>query len=201
MECIGKKSDLQILNIEKDLKFKFYFKQLIEEYPNDRMILFEKAITCECLKLYTEALNLYSICLDENTGLIVKHWRDVAFFFKQRVLMKKEGYPQSNEIEDNLKAGNIDSEYACKWNAFYYIHSFVNFPNHIRYLAISSLARCDSESEMAAIIFRTCMEEAFKNLFPNYKSNDSWLNEFIKESNFLPEYIIPCCKIIQKKWK
>ncbi|GEM_PF-2251525 len=151
--------------IEKDE----YTQEDTMPYKDDRMVDFEEGIACECLNQYDKAIKLYEKVSDEVNGLPVKHWRKRASFFLERVQQKKSGRVFSDNIIDNL---NLTDLFNVQWNTFYYIHTFVNLPNHIRYLAISSISRIDSEPQMAIVIFRTCMEEVFRDLYPDiYEEN------------------------------
>ncbi|MEE3411364.1 MAG: hypothetical protein VZQ47_08670 [Treponema sp.] len=198
---IWKKSIIASKNsiIKKDQKLKFFFKDLENDYPDDKMVLFEEAITLDCLKNYDKAIELYEYVSMENTGLPVKHWRDAASFLLEICKIKKSKFPFPEDMKNLLKSGRCtDLLYRCEWNSFFLLHSYVNLPNHIRYLAISSMTRIDSESEASAIIFRTCMEEAYKKLYSDLPDSPSWLNDFICDSDLLISSIQEHSKIIQK---
>lgn len=53
-----------------------------------------------------------------------------------------------------------------QWNAFLEVHKFINITDENRYLAISALARIDSETTVSLVNFRTVMEKELKNHFP-----------------------------------
>lgn len=145
------------------------FFQENEPYKDDRMVDFEEGIACECLGLYDKAISIYTKVSDENNGLPVKHWRKRANFFLERATQKKQGRVFSDNLIDNL---NLTDLFNVQWNTYYYLHSFVYLPNHLRYLAISSISRIDSESQMAIVIFRTCMEEVLRLFYPElYEQN------------------------------
>lgn len=145
------------------------FFQENEPYKNDRMVDFEEGIAYECLGQYDKAIDIYSKVSDENNGLPVKHWRKRAKFFLDRVTQKKQGRVFSDNLVENI---NLTDLFDVQWNTYYYLHSFVYLPNHIRYLAISSISRIDSEPQMAIVIFRICMEEVLAILYPDiYEKN------------------------------
>ncbi len=178
--------------IIEDPKCKNFFKELCKKYPKDKMVLFEKAISLDWLKNYSDAIELYEKVSSENDGLPVEHWRDIASFLLERCKEKKEKRPLPNELKEFLAIGfngNRDLIYCYQWNAFYLLHNFTKLPAHVRYLAISSITRIDSEPEMSVIIFRSCMEESFKKLHPERKDTISWLDEFVKSSILPKEYI------------
>lgn len=143
-----------------------------QPYKNDKMVDFEEGISYECLKQYEKAIKLYEIVSSEEYGLPVEHWRKRANIFLQRALRKKAGCPRPDDIGEDCKPDT-------QWNAFYYLHSFVYIPHHIRYLAISSMSRVDSEPEMSIVIFRTCLEEIIRILHPNeYEIHDKKKQSF-----------------------
>ena len=145
-----------------------YFQEN-QPYKDDKMVDFEEGIACECLEQYDKAIDIYTKVSDENNGLPVKHWRKRAKFFLERTTQKKQGRVFSDNLVENL---NLTDLFNVQWNTYYYLHSFVHLPNHIRYLAISSISRIDSEPQMAIVIFRTCMEEILAILYPDaYEKN------------------------------
>jgi hypothetical protein len=146
-----------------DRKCKFDFKELENKYPNDKMIQFEKGIALECLGCKEDARIIYTNVSDENSGLPIKHWRTVASLFLKRVSEKKQGKVYSEKIVENFNKTDLAD---VQWTSFYYLHTFIYLPDHIRYLAISSMSRIDSEPEMVIVIFRTCLEEVMHNLHP-----------------------------------
>ena len=164
-----------------------YFQEN-EPYRDDRMVDFEEGIACECLGLYDKSINIYTKVSDEKEGLPVKHWRKRANFFLERAIQKKQGRVFSDNLIENL---NLTDLFNVQWNTFYYLHSFVYLPNHIRYLAISSISRIDSEPQMAIVIFRTCMEEILRILHQDvYNQNkkahydlDSFINNLKDKGN------------------
>ena len=150
--------------------------QEIEPFKDDRMVDFEEGIACECLGQYDKAINIYTKVADENNGLPVKHWRKRASFFLERAIQKKQGRVFSDNLIENL---NLTDLFNVQWNTYYYLHSFVYLPNHLRYLAISSISRIDSEPQMAIVIFRTCMEEVLRLFYPAlYEQNKKAHKDF-----------------------
>ena len=156
------------------------FFQESQPYKDDKMVDFEEGIACECLGQYDKAIKIYEYVSSEENGLPVKHWRKRAEFFLERAKQKKQGRAFSDNLIENL---NMTDLFNVQWNIFYYLHSFIYLPNHIRYLAISSISRIDSESQMSIVIFRTCMESVLSILYPDVyrknKQNHSDLDTFI----------------------
>ncbi len=127
------------------------FDDIEQKYPNDKMILFEKAITAECLGDMPTAKDFYLNASNETTGLPVKHWRERAEYFYNRI---------NNDIQCHA-FGELDTKQdlrSVQLDTYYNIHSFCHLDNYIRYLAISSVSRIASEPAMAIVIFRTCLE-------------------------------------------
>ena len=125
-----------------------YFDAL--PFQDDKMLLFEKAISYELLGMKNEAIEFYTKAADIKEGLPVEHWRKRANYFLTRI--KTQGICQTHEI-------NLSSDlYTIQWNVFFNAHSFVFLDDYIRYLAISSISRIYTEPAMAVIIFRTCLE-------------------------------------------
>lgn len=146
-------------------------------FKDDKMVDFEEGITYECLKHYDKAIKIYeSVCSKEN-GLPVKHWRERAEIFLERCRQKQQGRIYAEIFGDNFINKDISTAETLKeiqWLAFYELHSFVFLPDHIRYLAISSMSRIDSEPAMAIVIFRTCLEGVIKILYPaEYEENEN----------------------------
>ena len=75
--------------IIEDPKCKKFFEELCKKYPKDKMVLFEKAISLDWLKNYSDAIELYEKVSSENDGLPVEHWRDIASFLLERCKEKK----------------------------------------------------------------------------------------------------------------
>lgn len=170
-------------NLFQELRNKKEIEEFFQEsqpYKDDRMVDFEEGIACECLGQYDKAIKIYEEVSNEKNGLPVKHWRKIADFFLERAKQKKQGRVFSDNIIENL---NLTDLFNVQWNTFYYFHSFIYLPNHIRYLAISSISRIDSEPQMAIVIFRTCMESVLSILYPDIyrkiKQNHSDLDTFI----------------------
>lgn len=127
------------------------FDEIENKYPKDKMILFEKAITAECLGDYPIAKEYYEKASNEENGLPVKHWRERAVYFLNRLneTRKCHDYGELNP-EQELRNVQLDT--------FYNVHSYYHINDYIRYLAISSISRLTSEPAMAIVIFRTCLE-------------------------------------------
>lgn len=142
--------------LEKDTELKC-FKQIEEKYKNDKMITFEKGITCECFHDFENAKKYYELAANEKNGLPVAHWRKRAKYFLERISTK--GCSLTYDL--NL---NYDYE-TIQWDTFYNIHSYFYLDDYIRYLAISSVSRIHSEPAMAIIIFRVCIETGLYTYF------------------------------------
>lgn len=172
---LAKDIDGKVFNKLRNTKEKDKYFQEVYPYKDDKMVDFEEGIAYECLKQYCKAIKLYEKVSSENNGLPVKHWRERATFFLERAKQKKQGRVVSEVLIENL---NLTDFFDVQWNSFYFLHSFVNLPNHIRYLAISSISRIDSEPQMAIVIFRTCMEEVLRQLYPaEYEKNRKLHND------------------------
>lgn len=129
------------------------FESLFHEYKNDGMLYFEKGISYEILKNYPESLSNY----EKATDLFpVPHWKKVAEFSIERVKAYSPDYIPHN----------YDGFYSLQWNAFLEVHKFINITDENRYLAISALARIDSDTTVSLVNFRTVMEKELKNHFP-----------------------------------
>lgn len=156
--------------LEKDYSGKLFFSSLEKEYPNDKMINFEYGIAMETLKSFEEAKKAYKQASDE---LPVKHWRNVAELFLERL---EEKIKQNGQYFINPSKSRAQ----IQWDAFYNMHSYIYLDSQIQYLAISSISRIDSEPEMAIAIFRICIEMALYFLFedeinPKGKTLDEYL--------------------------
>lgn len=167
-------------NVEEE--FSALRNSVDDVFKNDKMIDFEEGIAYECIGEFDKAIEIYSkVCSPE--GLPVKHWRNRAAFFKERTELKKNGKIYADNFADNYVTLDHDEDSTLEkiqWDAFYYLHSFIYIPSHIQYLAISSMARIDSEPEMAILIFRVCLEDIIRIMYPNeYEDNKKTLGPLI----------------------
>lgn len=168
--------------LKNDQKGKI-FEKLKQEYPGDAMIIFEEAIAFDCMKCYKQAIELYQKAIND---LPVEHWKENA-----RELCKK-AERKSEKIQipklTIYDANNVKTEEAAinfKLDAYYYLHSYYYLPHNVRYLAISSMSRIDTESNMAIAIFRTCIEVSLKKAFEkeyNFSKEDK-LSYIIRKLN------------------
>lgn len=144
------------------------FQKIEEKYPNDKMILFEKAIAYEIIGDKDSAKKYYTEAADENTGLPVKHWRKRAKYFLDRI--EKRGCTETTDLNP------LESFEQNQWNVYFNIHSYYYLDSYIRYLAISSVSRLYSEPAMAIVIFRTCLEIGLWTYFEKdcQKFNKIW---------------------------
>ena len=147
-----------------DKKLERFFPILINLYGDDKMISFEKAITFECLGNKMEAEKLYKQSADESTGLPVEHWRKRAQYYLDR---------------NSTKITNYEDYYCVQWDTFYNMHTYYFLHPHIRYLAISSVSRVNTEPEMAVVIFRTCLDICIELYWSISAENDYFLGEKI----------------------
>lgn len=147
--------------LKNDQKGKL-FNELKQKYPEDAMVIFEEAIAFDCMKNYKKAIELYSNACE---NLPVEHWKNNAKFLKNRAEIKitNQTIPKATAEEIH----NISEEEIIKYKmpAYFYLHSYYYLPHNIRYLAISSMSRIDTESAMAIAIFRTCLEVSLKMIF------------------------------------
>lgn len=144
-------------------------KNGLYSYKNDKMVDFEEGIVYEYLGYFDRAIKIYEKLSSKENGLPVEHWRKVANLFLGRTRQKKLGKRYSENFGENFKELDYSlklSLYEIQWTAFYELHTFAFLPDHIRYLAISSMSRIDSEPAMAIVIFRTCLEGVLKILYP-----------------------------------
>ena len=143
-------------------------QEIEKKYPNDKMILFEKAIAYEIIGDKDNAKKYYTEASDENTGLPVKHWRKRAKYFLDRI--EKRGCSETTDLNP------LESCEQNQWNVYFNIHSYYYLDSYIRYLAISSVSRLYSEPSMAIVIFRTCLEIGLWTYFENdcQKFNEIW---------------------------
>lgn len=150
----------------KDLELNKYFSELFNRYGDDKMISFEKAITYECIGNLEKAKQLYIASADESTGLPVSHWRKRAQYYLDR---------------NGQNIVNYDDYFCTQWDVFFNLHSYIFLHPHIRYLAISSVSRVNNEPEMAAVIFRTCLEICLELYWSiSIDKNDYFLGQKIK---------------------
>jgi hypothetical protein len=147
--------------LKNDQKGKL-FDKLKQTYPDDAMVIFEEAIAFDCMKIYPKAIQLYQDACD---NLPVEHWKNNAKFLLKRAEIKntKQIIPKATLEEIH----NISEEEIINYKlpAYFYLHSYYHLPHNIRYLAISSMSRIDTESAMAIAIFRTCLEVSLKMIF------------------------------------
>ena len=145
-------------------------------YENDRMVDFEEGIAYECIGEIDKAIDIYTK-VSSSDGLPVKHWRKRAEFFLNRAKAKKDGKRYADIFKDNFVREDFTLESTLEkiqWEAFYELHALTLIPSHIKYLAISSMSRIDSEPEMAIVIFRTCLEDIIRVLYPaGYEENEN----------------------------
>lgn len=157
--------------LKNDQKGKMFI-ELKEKYPEDAMIILEEAMTFDCMKNYKKAIELYEQAYMQ---LPVQHWKDTANYYLQKAKIKATGQiiPKLNNDDIiKLKSGEL-TEVDFKLFGYFNLHSYYHMPHNIRYLAISSLSRIDSEPAIALIIFRTCMEISLKSIFKEYNFSEN----------------------------
>lgn len=147
--------------LKNDQKGKI-FEELKQKYPDDAMVIFEEAIAFDCMKNYSKAIQLYHEACEK---LPVEHWKNNANFLLQRAEIKSTNQKIPKPIPEEIH--NISEEDISNYKlpAYFYLHSYYYLPHNIRYLAISSMSRIDTESAMAIAIFRTCLEVSLKMIF------------------------------------
>lgn len=161
------------------------FHEIEEKYPDDKMILFEKAIAYEALNDGENARKNYVNAASENNGLPVKHWRERAKYFLDR--FDKNG-GRCTLITDSCQLNTNAELFQVQWDTYYNAHYYANLNNYIRYLAISSLSRINSEPAMAIVVFRTCLEIG---LWEYFEKDANEINKFYKLKNKKDNYDIP----------
>lgn len=156
------------------------FKKLEAEFPEDAMLHLEKAIFWEIQEKYDDAKNEYERAIELDT---VPQWIRATEFFLKRCIDKKSGHdyspydPYDSEDESTWSIPEND-RYNVQWTAFYNLHSYVYLSNHVRCLSLSVIDRIDSLPEIAAIVFRLCMEKTLKKIFPSeFKDTDFMRDE------------------------
>ncbi len=162
--------------LEQDVSYKS-FSEIEEKYPNDKMVLFEKAITAECLGDAKTAKEFYEKASDEEKGLPVKHWRNRAAYFLRRI--EKEGCRNYSKLDTKKSVEN------AQLDVYFNIHSFYYLEDYLRYLAISSVSRIHSEPAMAIVIFRTCLEIG---LWTYFEKDADEINNFLKNKKKMDDY-------------
>ena len=148
--------------LKNDQKGKI-FEKLKQEYPGDAMVIFEEAIAFDCMKCYKQAIELYQKAFEE---LPVEHWKENARYLLNKAEKKVINIQiPKRTIADAEDATTEEAAISFKLDAYYYLHSYYYLPHNVRYLAISSMSRIDTESNMAIAIFRTCIEVSLKKAF------------------------------------
>ena len=147
--------------LKNDQKGKL-FEELKQKYPNDAMVIFEEAITFDCMKNYKRAIELYKKAYDE---LPVEHWQNNAKFLQNRAEIKSTNQNIPKKTVEEIHNISEEDIINYKLPAYFYLHTYYYLPHNIRYLAISSMSRIDTESAMAIAIFRTCLEVSLKIIF------------------------------------
>lgn len=148
--------------VQNDQKGKI-FEELKEEYPGDAMVIFEEAIAFDCMKNYKRAIELYQKAYQE---LPVKHWKENANYFLQKAIIKNTNQTIAKLTSYDAKSVvNEDEVIKFKLDAYFNLHSYYHLSETVRYLAIFSMSRIDTESNMAIAIFRTCLEVALKQIY------------------------------------
>lgn len=150
----------QQMVLKEDQKGNTVFKDLINEFPDDGMVYFERGIAFETMGKY----GLAKLDYEKAKELFpVPHWKKNADFYIERTTLKKSNFNYVINKTDFNK---------YKLDILFTLHTYVFIPNKLRYLAISSVSRIDSEPEMAIIVFRTCIESALKE-FENTPNNNT----------------------------
>lgn len=147
--------------LKNDQKGKL-FDELKQKYPDDAMVIFEEAIAFDCMKNYKKAIELYHEACER---LPVEHWKNNAKFLLQNAEIKSTKQNIQKPIVEDIYNISDEEVISYKLSAYFYLHSYSYLPHNIRYLAISSMSRIDTESAMAIAIFRTCLEVSLKIVF------------------------------------
>lgn len=165
--------------LKNDQKGKL-FEELKQKYPDDAMVIFEEAIAFDCMKIYPKAITLYQ---EACKNLPVAHWKDNANFLLKRAEIKSTNQKIPKTTLEEIHNITEDEIINYKMPAYFYLHSYYYLPHNIRYLAISSMSRIDTESAMAIAIFRTCLEVSLRMLFENkyHFDRDDKLSYIIKK--------------------
>jgi len=118
------------------------FGELLQTYPKDGMVYYERGEAYEYLKEYALAESDYKTASE---FLFAEHWREVA----RQALVRIHGIQQS---------GIAKQPQDMKWRLFHTIHSLPYLDHEIRADSISALIRLDSEPHSTALLLRTCLE-------------------------------------------
>ncbi len=167
-------------------------QKITEKYPDDKMILFEKGITYEALNDGTNAQKYYKEAASEESGLPVKHWRERAKYFLERI---ENNGGRCTLIADPCQLNTNNDLFPIQWDTYYNAHYYANLTNYIRYLAISSLSRINSEPSMAIVVFRTCLEIG---LWTYFKKDADELNQAYKLKTKRQYYDIPLNNLLDE---
>ncbi len=159
--------------------------EIEKKYPDDKMILLEKAIVYEAFNDVDNARKYYEEASSEDKGLPVKHWRERAKYFLVR-LNKNGG--QCTLITDSCQLNTNAELFQVQWDLYYNAHYYSNLNNYIRYLAISSVSRINSEPAMAIVVFRTCLEIG---LWKYFEKDANEINKLYNLKNKRNYYDIP----------
>lgn len=142
----------QIMVRNKDISASA-FSDLMEKYPNDGMIFYERAEAFECLGELDKSKNDYEQALFYFPN---PKWKKVAY----------EGLKRIQQSQGFLKrSGELDR----KWEFFHKVNSFVYIPHETRIFVLSALERYHEEKRLAIGELRICLEILVSKLSAIYK--------------------------------
>jgi tetratricopeptide (TPR) repeat protein len=117
------------------------FRKLLESFPNDGMVYYERAESYEYLRLLDLSESDYATAERFSP---VRHWKEVAQKGVIRIQRKRQSLP--DDSPDTL------------WGIFHRIHALPYLPHEVRVDALSAIARFDSEPHIASSQLRSCRE-------------------------------------------
>ncbi len=121
------------------------FRRLLEKYNNDPMVYYERGEAYEYLKAFDLAESDYTFAAEH---LIEPQWRKVAQDALASVRYQKEASRASPPPTQSDRRKRV-----------HLLHELPQLPHEVRADAISAAARLDSEPRLAAIEFRSCLEQ------------------------------------------
>ena len=149
------------------------FKQLLEAYPDDGMVYYERGEAYEYLKEFDLAESAY---IAAEKLFPVPHWKAVAREGINRIQRKRQNPSESDR----------------QWSVLHRIHAVPQIPHEVRLNAIFAIARFDAEPKMAAGQLRACLEELVVTLLDNVHIEHSDIRDLGQLTHLLSQaFAIP----------
>jgi len=120
------------------------FIELLEKFPNDGMLYYERGEAFESLRDYQKAKKDYELALMYFPN---PKWKNVAY----------EGLKRTqNKITPTNKMHRLNLD--MRWNYFHFVHNFIYIPHIMRVFVLSALERYDEEEKLLSTgEFRICL--------------------------------------------